>query len=518
MMTRRALSRQEECKLQRALQELKTSKDLCNQLTLEREDNEKILLDTLDSNKKLKNELSMLYSQFSCAIEERDRLQIIIDGFDQCGTEYEQALKRTSVLEKELCDAHQQITQLEEAAQCSATLKTQNLFDELISADRVHGQISGSCCATPAVTIDLTNDDSVRVATACTRNTLSKKKLKKYVSINKYINKTKKLLKNQKGAVHKIRNKIQKLELFDKLEVCTLQLQNRKLEYESDIQRLQTELAGVEASLRSITSRYEKSQEAIKEYSLAMDELLKLSYNNKERYDSFVANHSCDCQRSETPEPVSATKSASPLSVSVSSHKLCEKVQKTFMYSDEIGMNMGQLLNTRLGHSVINNCLPGSNLHDIMRLLTKCKFNNNSNIVIWLGNRANVNKSELIKYFETLCTLQVNKIVMFTFPYSNSLSQAENEIRYKLNMTLHTISCNNNLIHVIDSNNIVGKKYYLTKGSYYLSNFDKRQVAVSLSYYFSITAKNLATKTTASIEQQNDIPNMTLELYPSHLN
>lgn len=84
-------------------------------------------------------------------------------------------------------------------------------------------------------------------------------------------------------------------------------------------------------------------------------------------------------------------------------------------------------------------------------------------------------------------------------------------------MTLHTISCNNNLIHLIDSNNIVSKNYYLTKGRYYLSNYYKRQVAVSLSYYFNITAKNLANQT-ASIEQCTDIQNKTLEVSPSHLN
>lgn len=516
MMTRRALSRQEEVKLQLALQELKTTKELCKQLTVEREDNEKILIDTLDSNRKLKSELSLLHSQLTCVIEDRDSLQNILDGFDQCGTEYEQALKRTSTLEKELCDAYQHITQLEEAAQCSATLKTQNLFDELISADRDHGRISYACCATQTVPIDLLiGEDSVRVCAACTRNTLSRKNLKKYVKINKYISKTKKMIKNQKGVINKIRNKRNKIEIVEQLQLCTLELDNNKLMYESDIQHLQNELYSVEACLKSITNRYEKSQEAMREYSLAMDELLQLSNDNKERYDSLVANHSCGCQCAETPEPVCASKLTSPLSVD--SLKLCIGAQKTIMYSDEIGKHMGQLLNKRMGHSVINNCLPGANLHDIMQLVTKCKFDNKTNLVIWVGNRGNVNKSELIKYIDSLCSLNLNSVVMLTFPYSKSLPQAENDIRYKLNMTLHTISCNNNFIHVIDSNNIVNKNFFLTKGSYYLSNFDKRQVAVSLSYYFSITAKNLANKS-ASIEQHHDIQNMTLELCPSHLN
>lgn len=515
-MTRKALSRLEESKLQRALQELKATKVLYDQLLFEREDNEKLLEDTLEINKNLKREMSALHSQCIDAIGERDRLQIIIDGFDQCGMEYVQALKRTSFLEKELCDAHQQITLLEEAAQCSATLKTFSLFDELISSDRENSQIYAAGCNTPTVMIDLTNNDSVAVDSACTKNTLSRKKPKKYVKINKYINKTKNKLKNQKDVVDQIKNNRDKNDLLKELQLCTVQLENTKSQYESDIQQLQCELVSVEESLRSITSLYEKSQEALREYSLAMDEVLQLSQSNKERYDSLVANHMCDCQRSSSPEPVDAT-SSSTSQLYVGSHRCKDNKTNTIMFSDEIGKNMGQILYSRMGHSVVNNCLPDSSLHEIMGKITKCSFNSKSNIVIWLGNRGDLNKVQLIKYIETLCSLEVNKIVMFTFPYSNSWPQAENDLRHKLNMTLHTTLCNNNLIHLIDHNNIVSKPVYLTKGRYYLSNFYKRQVAVSLSYYFDITAKNLA-KQTASIEQYQDTHNKTMEIIPSHLN
>lgn len=514
-MTRKALSRLEESKLQRALQELKATKALCDQLVFEREDNEKVLEETLNSNKKLKSEMAVLHTQYTEAIEERDKLQIIICGFDQCGIEYEQALKRTSLLEKELCDAHLQITLLEEAAQCSATLKTFSLYDELISSDRDIGQISAAGCNTPTIMIDLTNDDSVGVDSACTKNTLSRRKSKKYVKINKYINKTKNKLKNNKYIVDKLKNKIEKKDLLEELELSTVQLENTKLHYETDIQQLQCELASVEDSLRSITGRYERSQEAMREYSLAMDELLKLSQNNKDRYDSLVANHMCDCQCASSPEPVSTVPSTSS-STSQLYVKSNNNSANTVMFSDEIGKNMGHILNSGMNHSFINNCLPDSSMHEIMDLISKYTFNQNSNLVIWLGNRGNVNKAQLIKYVESLYSLEVNKIVMFTFPYSNSLPQAENNLRYKLNITLHTI-CNNNLIHLIDSNNIVSKPFYLTKGRYYLSNYLKRQVAVSLSYYFNITAKNLA-KHTASIEQCPDMQSMAMEVIPSHLN
>ncbi|CAH2210940.1 jg9130 [Pararge aegeria aegeria] len=61
MMTRRALARQEQSKLQLALKELKASKELCTQLNSERDENEKELLDVLRNNNRLKSELSDLH-------------------------------------------------------------------------------------------------------------------------------------------------------------------------------------------------------------------------------------------------------------------------------------------------------------------------------------------------------------------------------------------------------------------------------------------------------------------------
>jgi len=58
---------------------------------------------------------------------------------------------------------------------------------------------------------------------------------------------------------------------------------------------------------------------------------------------------------------------------------------------------------------------------------------------------------------------------------------------------------------LIDTNSLVSRKlFYLTKGRYYLSDSFKRQIALSLSYFINITAKNLASKS-ASIEQPIDL-------------
>lgn len=503
-MTRNALSRQAESRLQLVLQELKQAKGQVEQLEAERDENEKTILETLENNQKLKRELSALHSINISITEERDRLQLIIDGFDEhCGTEFESVLHRTSILEKELCDAHQHITQLEEAAITSATVTTQSLFDELVAVNTSLGHVSVAGCSLPTMTIDLTKDDSVCNVAASSRDSkhklkLSKNKLRKYVKINKFIKKNKNMLKKQKKVVTKLHNK---RRVLDKLELCTAQLNYNQKSYEDNMHELRCKLDQAERSLGHYISLYDKTRAETRDLNLAMDAVLSSQVSLETKI-----LESCCCV------PDCAPSATSLLDVSTSYPGI-----KTIMYSDELGKNMGQLLNMCMEHTVINNCLPNCNLHDIMQKVDNATYSDDCYLIICLGNRGNVNKSDLIKYLDKLCSLKVKQIVMFTFPYSDSLPQSENNLRYKLNMTLHTISCNNN-IHVMDTNNFVSRnKYYLTKGKYYLSSYYKRQVANSLSYYFNITAKNLATHN-ASIEHYTDVSNKTLEAFPSHLN
>ncbi|KAF9808646.1 hypothetical protein SFRURICE_019804 [Spodoptera frugiperda] len=63
ILTRKAHARQEESKLNLALSELKASRELCEQLMRERDDNEREFLDVLNSNKKLKCEMAQLHTQ-----------------------------------------------------------------------------------------------------------------------------------------------------------------------------------------------------------------------------------------------------------------------------------------------------------------------------------------------------------------------------------------------------------------------------------------------------------------------
>uniref|UniRef100_S4NUE8 Uncharacterized protein n=1 Tax=Pararge aegeria TaxID=116150 RepID=S4NUE8_9NEOP len=91
----------------------------------------------------------------------------------------------------------------------------------------------------------------------------------------------------------------------------------------------------------------------------------------------------------------------------------------------------------------------------------------------------------------------------------------ENTIRYNLNMTLYNLCTYNKKFHVIDFSKCANPTYNLYRDRYYLSHYFKQQIAVSLSYFFTITAKNLA-KPAAFIEQCNSFDMKTLEIIPSH--
>lgn len=519
-MTRNAYARQEESKLSLALSELKASKECCDRLNKEIDDNERVLLEAHEKNRKLNNEMAQLYIQFTDAIDARDRLQIIVDGFSECSTEYEQTLSRNHVLQQQLHEAQNQITQLETSNLNITTSLNQSLFNELVPlAPSMVSAIN------PSYTIDLTGADvscnSVRVVT-------SKNKLKKYVKINKYIVKTQRMVKRQKFFIKNVKLNRERLNLLKQLDMYSFHLEQTTRRYNADTEDLQSELDHLQEKLSSMTKKYNTSENLMREYVLAMNDLVSSQSDTCEHCQPpsnvHTLDHSLSTFNTTLPQPCID----SPIvKSSCIQHKQSNK-NDVVVFCDEIGKDLGHLLTTEYpGHSIINNCMPGCSLYNIMKKIIKCNFNPDSTIIIFVGNRGTVNKTELLQYHRTLCNLSVKKIVMFTLPYSKSLPQEENYCRYKINKTMHNLSCYSNGFQIIDTNIYVGDYFYLTKDRYlvdryYLSNYCRRQIAVSLSYFFCVTAKNLA-KQLASFEQCNfslnsSANNVTLHDIHNHLN
>ncbi|KAJ8724056.1 hypothetical protein PYW07_008036 [Mythimna separata] len=266
--TRSAYARQQESKLSLALSELKASKEFCDQLNKEIDDNEKVLLEAHENNRKLKNEMAQLYNQFTEAIEDRDRLQLVVDGFSQCSTEYEHALNHKYLLQQQLQEAKTQITELETTNLNITASLNQSLFSELVPiAPSMVSQII------PSYTIDLTSDDDSKSCNKV-RVVTSKNKLKKYIKIHKYIVKTKKMVKKQKFFIKNVKLNRERLHLLKQLDIYSSSLEKSTKKYQTDTEDLQCELNHLQHKLNSMTIKYTASENQLKEYVLAMNELV----------------------------------------------------------------------------------------------------------------------------------------------------------------------------------------------------------------------------------------------------
>lgn len=511
-------------KLDLALKELEVSKRLVEQLHRERDDNETELLDSLKKYDVLKKQMAELHTEHRLVVDERDKLHNILVGFRECSDEYEQGLKRMSVLEQELQEAHHHITTLETEKRDTMTSLSHSLFDELVGS--VPSLVSTPQTSKPIVSIDLTSDDTIKTLNLNTEMGIvqcSRNKFKKYVKINKYIAKTKKLIKRQKCMYKKVMYIKERRQLGDELDMYSLLLENNITEYDNDIKKMEIEICNLHKSLELMTNKYNSVKNECEEHMLA------LKYHNQSKCDQSDQNSS-----SSSPQPVCESlfthHHQSPSSVSNKNNNTNSSFtqnnfvkSETIMFSDELGKTMGQLLSTYLGQTVTNYCTPGLTYHNIIKNIMNYKFNENTTLLILVGHRGSMDKTELLKCFDLLYSLNVKNVVLFTLPYSQSLPQTENNIRHKINLTLHTLTFNNNnKFHLIDINKYLDSKLYLTKDKFYLNKYLKRQIALSLSYYIEYSAKNLATLS-APIGQNIDIVNCTLESVPNlsvynHLN
>lgn len=269
MTTRRAYAKEEENKLQQTLIELKKSRDLCDQLLKERDESEREVLDILHCNKKLKSEMAEIHKQYLSVIEERDKLQEIINSFDQCSDEVESMVSRVSCLEHQLNDANNTISLLKTENHDLKKIQTQDLYQNVLSCETCH----------------------------CSKNNvMSKNKLKKYTKINKIIRKTQILIKKNKKFIKYINNRKSEIE---NLKMYKIQSENVKVRYEADIKNLQFEINCLNQNLSHITNKYELSKKQIEGHIRAMDELIDLTTNNHDRFNSLTQNHTCSCNSNQ---------------------------------------------------------------------------------------------------------------------------------------------------------------------------------------------------------------------------
>ncbi|CAB3227511.1 unnamed protein product [Arctia plantaginis] len=177
----------------------------------------------------------------------------------------------------------------------------------------------------------------------------------------------------------------QRLHLIDQVSMYSLELDNMSSQYIKDTRELQSEIDRLKEQLSNITYKYEISQKQSREQVLAIGRLVNSCKCNDSVY-SIDSPRTAHAPSSLPPQPIKTF-----VPEFKDSHLQTNKLYKNdniAMFSDEIGKGMGPLmLNTQLGHSFSNYCMPHSSFNDIMEkvLNSKSDHNVNTSLVIFVA-------------------------------------------------------------------------------------------------------------------------------------
>lgn len=480
LSTRSTTARQTEMKLKVALQELQASKDLSDKLIREREESEDEILKIINKNTQLKSELSELHNSHQEVIEQRDQLQELISSFHQCSDTHEQALRRITELELELKQAYSKINDLDTRLESRQSNEISNLYEELISVDCVPPSTTVPC--THPVVIDLTSDTSPKLgnynSNICM---LSNNKFKKYLKLKKFIIKNRNILNKRckKGQLLK-KNTLNNLKLHDYINKCNNKLMESQKLYDIDTDYLTSKINSLESSLHDLNTKYIISQKQIQEHILAMDDLIDVSKYNADRFESLTKHCTCNHTNISNNNSVVTVLENEVQGVCASD---CNPKSSTMVFSDRIGCNFGSILKYHLKGDLLNYCMPEASFTQIINKIKSTKMNNMTTIVLFFGNSIQLNRQDVIKGIEYLLQLNVYKIVLCAFPYTNRhLHKKINSKVHYLNNLLHTLTCrHSDILTFFDTNSFISD-FYLTKDTMYLSKSSKNKIATLVAY------------------------------------
>lgn len=486
-MTRRACDL--EAKLKMATAELKKSNDIRSQLLKEQEDSESEMMIILGRNKSLKKQLAELHIQYEEVLGQRDCLQSSLDSMDHCRATYELALQQNKDLEQELSECRIKLEVLESKHVPSGnSFLSLDLQTELLKCD-------------PNYTIvDLTTPN-------CKYNTPNlgikgSNRIKKYVKLSHFIKKTEKKLKIQKNIFKNAKLSKQKIQLNEELNLCyNIIGRNAK-----ELLGLSDKIRNLENMLQDVTCKFKKAE-------IELSKSTELCNYNIERFESltdkvynnsiYVQVRNSSSQTDFLPEQLPSTIQAPPVLAVPSTFiepvvrpsdiiqpltkqmESCRQTRKTVLYSDKIGVGMGQLLSEHLGQVVINNCLPNAPIQTLIDSI-KCdnSLDNDTTLIVQLGESSGVKHLDIIKLIESLLEKidsGLGKLIICAFPYSNSLSTKANNNIYKINLMFYNLTCRHRDVLYFDTNNFISK-FVLTRDTLYLNRRSKVIIAKLLAY------------------------------------
>lgn len=464
MTTRRAHDL--EGKLSNALKELKSKQDMCEKLLQEHEDSEQEIMCVVQKNTLYKQQLITLDSELEASRLKCDQLQATIDGYTVCLITHEEALTHIHILEKQLHEANLNLLHYKELQSHANSEKTISLYEELVGG----GNQNSSNIRDDHVTIDLTNSPSNDI---CPMNSVNK--IKKYIKVNKIINRSHRSIKNRNKLIRSIPLHSERLSLARELELCKDTINSNNAE----ILDLNDQIETLRDSLNHITKKYESSCREMQEYIEAMNLIIKLGNDNMVRFDSLKNKEIL------SPPP---SLNVAVQSEAFNKHKICTSANslgnRIILYSDSFGIGMGSTLQHQLGKNVINNCFPGATLKLIKQKIEQ-ECNTSSALILMLGESIGVKKKDILDLFDTLLEQSNHghsRIIWCAFPYHKYMTEKEKKHIYLLNTLIYNLTFrhSDNFLF-FDSNKFI-RENILTKKISFLPNYIKLTLAKLLAF------------------------------------
>jgi hypothetical protein len=520
MLTRKATIKDTEMRLKQALLDLKETQDLNTRLLQEHEDSEQEIQVVIKKNSDLKRELAELHLKYTDISERCIQMEATIDSFHQCHDTHERALSRINDLEISLSDAHRALKSNELSSVADAS---QSLFTEL--SNSVSGLVGGDSSSLTISTVISPYKEIINDNNSCKPilTQTSHKKIKKYVRLNRFINKTKRLIKSKNYIKKDASLKSERVVLLNKLKSFSDIMLQTKESYDSYLGNIDEKILYLENTLKEMFKEQHKMCQNIINYQVsARHDMIDLCNYSTERYASLTEKHfsQCSCSQAKlnvndtaTPEDINRSlpqlspglsvfndtnintnlpsqfilenpnyKGLSPINID------SQKETPVYMFSDKIGQGLGHGLMQELSRKVINMCSPGLTYEKIVNKILNSTIEENSDIVVFCGDSNGIKKRHI-----TDCTTKLLKfsdekkckIILCAFPYASNMSYDENRHIFNLNLYMHHLTCRHSDVFLFFDCNKFVTKFTLTRDTVYLSNSFKKRIANLLAYNLS---------------------------------
>lgn len=111
---------------------------------------------------------------------------------------------------------------------------------------------------------------------------------------------------------------------------------------------------------------------------------------------------------------------------------------------------------------------------------------------------------------DTLLKLNVGKVMLCAFPYSNSLSHSKNKHIGVLNSTLHQLTCcHSDKLLFFDTNKFISD-FKLTEKGMYLSIRQRQTIAILIAFNINIVINNITITSCRDESVLSRQPNSTM--------